>query len=401
MPQLIATLVAGPAFVDVLRQVWEAGDTLVPLDARLPKPALEALLKTLRPAILIDSNGVKTKREKGVSTEPGDALVVVTSGTTGTPKGVTLTHDSVRASALATSSRLNVDATRDHWLACLPLAHVGGLSVVTRAVITNTPLTVHNRFDPIAAEEASRKGATLVSLVNTALGRIDAHRFRVVLLGASAPPNNTAANTITTYGMTETGSGVVYNRMPLDGVEVREDNGELLIRGPMTGRCYRINGEEIPLVDKDGWLHTGDAGSVDETTGQVNVIGRMGDVVVTGGEKVWPEPVENVLLRHPKISDVAISGRPDPTWGARVVAFVVALDPAQPPNLEELRDWVKAELPACAAPQELELRNQLPRTSSGKLQRNLLDPKTGLPSVRLGKTITTEDVQQLDDEPDR
>ncbi len=376
MPRLIATLVTGPAFVPLLRKVWDSGDTLLPLDIRLPKSALDDLLEILRPSVLVDQSGAETKLARGVATEPGDALVVATSGTTGAPKGVVLTHNSIKASAIATSSRLRVDPGSDHWLACLPLAHIGGLSVITRAVITDTPLTVQNGFDPDEVEGAARNGATLVSLVATALARVNTDRFRTVLLGGSSMPEDLPSNVVTTYGMTETGSGVVYNGTPLDDVEVRSTDGELFIRSPMVGRCYRVGAKEASLVDETGWLHTGDAGSVDPSTGAVSVTGRIGDVVVSGGEKIWPEPVEAILRNHPKVKDVGISGRPDPDWGSRVVAFVVALDTGDPPALEELRDWIKTELPAYCAPRELVLRKELPRTPLGKLQRSLLDLNT-------------------------
>ncbi len=376
MPRLVATMATGPALVDLLKRTWEEGDALCPLDARLPAPALRTLVATVRPAVVIDAHGTATKQEGCMPTEPGDALVVATSGTTGCPKGVVLTHDAVAASALAASTRLGVDPTRDHWLACLPLSHIGGLSVVTRALLTDTPLSVHDGFDAAAVEDASRRGATLVSLVATALGRLDASRFRVVLLGGSAPPKVRAANVVTTYGSTETGSGVVYDGVALDGVEIKEVEGELWVRAPMVARCYRTGNGESALVDPDGWLHTGDAGSVDAATGRISVIGRMADVVVSGGEKIWPEAVEAVLRRHPKVGDVAVGGRPDKTWGNRVVAFIVPSDTRQSPTLDELRNWVKLELPAYCAPRELVVLAQLPRTPLGKLQRNLLDTST-------------------------
>ena len=170
--------------------------------------------------------------------------VVATSGSTGEPKGVVLTHDAVRASALATNQRLGVTAA-DHWLACLPLSHVGGLSVVTRALVTGTALTVLPGFDAATVTAAAGRGASLVSLVATALARIDPTIFRRILLGGSAPPPVIPPNAVATYGSTETGSGVVYDGVPLDGVEVRIDgDGEIRVRGPMLLRCYRD--EKLP-----------------------------------------------------------------------------------------------------------------------------------------------------------
>jgi o-succinylbenzoate---CoA ligase len=301
-------------------------------------------------------------------TEEGDALVVATSGTTGEPKAVVLTHAAVEASARATSARLGVDPGRDRWLACLPLAHVGGLSVVTRALITGTPLTVHDGFDPVAVAAAAPPGGacTLVSLVPTALRRVDVGPFRAVVLGGSAMPVELPPNAVATYGMTETGSGVVYDRRPLDGVELRVVDGEIHVRAPMLARAYR---DGRPVAGPDGWFATGDAGVWDAAGGRLRVFGRLGDLVITGGENVWPGAVERVLDRHPAVAEVAVVGRPDPEWGQRIVAVVVPADPAAPPTLAELRDAVRRELPAYAAPKELELVAALPRTALGKLAR--------------------------------
>jgi O-succinylbenzoic acid--CoA ligase len=345
-----------PAFVDRLRRAWDEGDAVLPLDPRLPGPARERVLAAARP-------------EEPVA--EGDALVVATSGTTGDPKAVVLTHDAVAASARATSARLGVDPGADRWLACLPLAHVGGLSVVTRALLTGTPLTVHDGFDAGAVEAAAAAGCTLVSLVPTALRRIDPSGFRTVLLGGSAMPDELPPNAVTTYGMTETGSGVVYDGRPLDGVEVRVVDGEIHLRGPMLLRCYR-DGTDPKTAD--GWLPTGDVGAWDPATGRLRVFGRRGDMIVTGGENVWPTAVERVLERLPSVREVAVTGEPDPEWGQRVVALVVPADPAAPPTLGELRDAVRGELPAYAAPRALRLLDALPRTASGKVARARLRP---------------------------
>ncbi len=349
-----------------MRRVWDAGDAVLPVDQRLPVAARDALLQSLRPTAVLHRDGLE--RLDGDPVEPGDALVMPTSGSTGRPKGAVLTHEAIAASARATGARLGV-GQGDHWLACLPLAHIGGFSVLTKAWGSGVGLTVLPGFDAEAVERAARDGATLVSLVGTAFARVDASLFRVVVLGGSRPPAVRPANTVTTYGMTETGSGVVYDGRPLDGVEVVVDaEGEIHVRAPMLLRAYRDG--TVPL-DGAGWFATGDLGRwLDD--GRLHVDGRRGDLVVTGGEKVWPEPVEAVLRTHPGVADVAVGGVDDPEWGQRVVAWVVPVDPGDPPTLAELRAHVRDALPAYAAPKSLVLRHVIPRTTLGKVQRAAL-----------------------------
>jgi O-succinylbenzoic acid--CoA ligase len=213
---------------------------------------------------------------------------------------------------------------------------------------------------------SSASGVTLVSLVSTALGRIDTTSFRTVLLGGGRAPGDTPGNVITTYGMTETGSGVVYEGRPLDGVEIRiGDDGTIEVRGPMLLRAYRDGSDP---TDGDGWFPTGDMGRWGGD--RLVVEGRRDDLIITGGENVWPEPVEGVLRAHPGVAEVAVAGRRDPEWGRRVVAHVVPADPAMPPVLAELRALVAEALPAWHAPKELVLCSSLPRTRSGKVSRN-------------------------------
>jgi O-succinylbenzoic acid--CoA ligase len=268
---------------------------------------------------------------------------------------------------MATSTRLEVDPQRDTWLACLPLSHVGGLSVVTRALVTDTPLVVHDGFDAAAVDRAATaEGVTLVSLVGTALRRVDAARFRAIVLGGAAPPDDVPPNAVATYGMTETGSGVVYDGVPLDGVEVRVGpSGEILLRGSMLLRTYR---DGTDPKDRDGWFATGDLGEIDGT-GRLRVFGRAGDLIITGGENVWPEPVEAILAEEPNVIDVAVVGRADEEWGQRVVAVIVPTDPTQPPALDALRAAVKERIGPWAAPREIELVASIPRTALGKVRR--------------------------------
>ena len=363
-------LPGGPGFVDALRRVWDDGDAALPIDPRLPAPARAALLAAMTPGRILSEDG-STDLAGGHPVEAGDALVVPTSGSTGASKGVVLTHTALDASSAATNARLGVSDT-DHWLACLPLAHIGGLSVVVRAMRSRTALTVQPGFDPVAVVAS---GATLVSLVATALARIDASAFRIVVLGGAAPPADVPSNVVTTYGMTETGSGVVYDGVPLDGVDVRLGaDGEILLRGPMLLRAYRDGTDPL----RDGWFPTGDVGRwLDDR--RLHVDGRRGDLIITGGENVWPEPVERVLRQLPSIADVAVAGTPDAEWGDAVTAYVVAS--GRPPTLDELRGAVKAELPAYCAPRHLVLVDAIPRTSIGKVARHYLKRTPAPPSM--------------------
>lgn len=362
MPKLTALNLPGsPDFVHALQSVWERGDAVFPLDRRLPMAAQRSMLQGFGVATVISGDG-ETALSDGEPVEPGDALVIATSGSSGPPKAAVLTHAAVEASARATSERLQV-TDNDHWLACLPLAHVGGLSVITRSLITGTTLTVIDGFD---ADVVSASEATLVSLVTTALQRIDPSLFRAIVLGGARPPADRPPHCIATYGLTETGSGVVYNGKPLNSVEIEIRDGEVHVRGPMLLRCYRDG--TSPLT-RDGWLPTGDLGFLRDD-GSLHVEGRRGDVINTGGEKVWPDDVERQLIQHPDIHDVAVTGLPDNEWGQIVAAFVVSARPNL--SLDEIRAHCRAQLPGYALPKQLELVEAIPRTALGKVRRSEL-----------------------------
>jgi O-succinylbenzoic acid--CoA ligase len=364
---VVLDLPGGPAFVDALLRTWDDGDAAFVLDQRLPRPTAMRIVEAMAPSIIRSTDG-DTPVAGGLPIEPGDAVVIATSGTSGEPKGVVLTHDAMRASATATTGRIGIEPD-DHWLACLPVAHIGGLSVITKALHIGTRLTVIPAFD---ADVAMSSGATLASLVPTAYARIDPYRFRVLLVGGAKPPDGLPPHCYTTYGMTETGSGCVYSGIPLPGVEVRiDDTAQIHLRGPMLLRTYRNANDP---KDSDGWLATGDLGEWNEVDGQRRLVvhGRSGDLINTGGEKVWPEPVEHAVGRHPAVAEAAVAGVADDVWGQRVVAYVVLRSSADAPSLDALRGIVKETLPAYCAPRQIVVVDTIPRTAVGKIRRGEL-----------------------------
>ena len=393
----------GPRLLELLAAALDgSGPAIAPLDARLPEARLAEVLAALAPSSVEGPEGVTTLRsgqEKGVA--EGTAVVVGTSGSTGVPKGVELSAAALMHSARASLARVGA-RPGERWLCCLPVTYIAGLQVLVRSLVSGTDPVLAERAD---AQTVAASGCAHVSLVPTQLRRLldvdiptnqDMARplagFRSVLLGGAAAPAGlleaaraAGAPVVTTYGMTETCGGCVYDGIPLDGVQIRIGDGERIwIGGPVLFSGYVQGGSggmgppgiDCPRAPGDGWFRTGDLGRVDPA-GRLVVRGRADEVINTGGYKVVPGEVAAALQAHPGVRDAAVLGQPDPEWGERVVAVVVPADPADPPTLELLRLHVRERLPRYAAPSRVVMVDAVPMLPSGKhdlarLRRELL-----------------------------
>jgi O-succinylbenzoic acid--CoA ligase len=377
---LAVALPPGPEWMGIVARAWEAGAAVLPLDHRMPAAEARWLLDRARPTVLLSATGAR--RIEGAGAPAEVALIVHTSGTGGVPKLVQFDRRAIDAAVA--SSALALEATPDDaWVCCLPLAHVGGLLVLLRGLLLGAPVRVLRSFDPPAV--AAHTDASFVSLVPTMLLRllehgVDLSGFRAILVGGAhlspavrEPAERSGARVIETYGLTESCGGVVYDGLPLPGTEVRIDpDGGIELRGPTMMLGYRFDPVGTAAAfTPDGWLRPGDAGEID-AEGRLHVVGRVDDLINTGGERVWPDEVEAVLRDHPKVAEVAVGGRLDREWGQRVAAWVVPVDAEDPPTLEELRTFVSTRIARHKAPRELIVVQELPRTFSGKVRRAAL-----------------------------
>lgn len=347
-PLLPTTAPAGVTFAVQLHAAWLAGTAIAPV-----------------------APGGQSRG--GLTPPAGTLAVLLTSGTTGEPRPVFLTRAQFEASARAGAAVLPV-APEDRWLCCLPVNHVAGLSIFTRCAIFGAAVVAEPTFDPERVRALLEDGSvTIASLVPTMLLRLReaglerAPGVKGILLGGGPIPDELLAwagvvglPVMPTYGMTETCSQIATARpgerlaQPLPGVEVRiADDGEILVRGPM--------------VAADGWLHTGDRGRLTED-GLLDVEGRMDDLIVTGGENVAAQEVEQALLAHPAVTDAAVLGVEDPEWGRAVTAFVVA-DASESDLIAHCRD----RLAAFKVPKRVIAIAELPRTPAGKVMRAPLE----------------------------
>lgn len=362
----------------------------VPAQARQLGPALASALDGTGPAVrVLDAPGSPGSRPASRVPE-GVAVVVRTSGSTGRPRDVMLPADALAASADATAARLGGHGA---WLLALPVDHVAGLQVVARALLAGRDLHElpagpfrAGAFAVAARTATAPPGPHYTSLVPTQLVRVlddpdataAARAFDAVLVGGAACPPPLLARArasglrvVTTYGMTETCGGCVYDGVPLDGVEVAVDAEQRVsLAGPVlaAGYLHRPDLDATTFVPGAGrrWLRTADRGRLDD--GRLQVLGRLDDVLVTGGVKVDPHAVEDVVAGLPGVRDVCVVGVPDQHWGQSVVAVVVTADGTAPP-LTALRTAVATVLGPASAPRQVLAVPDLPVRGPGKPDR--------------------------------
>ena len=344
---------------------------------------------------------------------PGTALAVLfTSGTSGRAKGACLTGANFLASAEAAADRLG-PVVAQRWLACMPLFHVGGLSILMRSVRFGGPVRLLPRFDAAEVSDVLDGGdVAAVSLVPTMLSRLLAHRegraappgLRVLLLGGAAASPELLTRALAagypvcpTYGLTEScsqvataapppvGAACALPMLPLQGTELRIDidgrdaplgtPGEIVVRGPTVMQGYLHDPQATARALRAGWLYTGDIGCLD-AEGGLRVFDRRDDLIVSGGENVYPAEIEAVLLEHPFVDDAGVAGVPDADLGTRVVAWVVAA-PGKAPDVQALQRHCRSRLAGFKQPREIRYVEALPRNAAGKLQRSRLrEPST-------------------------
>lgn len=418
----------GAFFVTCLHAISRIGAISVPLNTRLTPTEIQWQLIDVHARLLIYAEAyiasaqaapnlhsvsdnalnlqASTRASQGSSLTPphfplaSPHSILYTSGTTGQPKGAVLTFGNHWWSAMGSALNLGLHEN-DRWLACLPLFHVGGLAILLRSVIYGVTAEVHEAFDPLAVNRAIDEGVTIVSVVSVMLRRMLAARgdqpypptLRCVLLGGGPAPRDLleacaqrGVPVVQTYGLTEAASQVATLApedalrklgsagKPLFPTELRierdagEAVGEIVIRGPTLTPGYSDQPEATAQAWRAGWFHTGDLGYLDDE-GYLYVLDRRADLIISGGENVYPAEVEAALLAHPAVEEAGVVGVLDEQWGQVPVAFVKTCAPA---SEAELKQFCAERLARYKIPAHVQFVESLPRTAAGKLLRRAL-----------------------------
>ncbi len=417
-----------PEYVVLIHALIKIGAVLIALNSRLTFQELTRQIKQADADLLIYSDAFAPIAKKlnithysfGQLSENGKSAenlpqalifdnpqsILFTSGTTGKPKGVVLTIANHFWSATASAFRLGL-SSNDRWLLCLPLYHVGGMAIILRSCLYGTAVVLHQKFSTQQINVSiERHTVTMISLVPTMLHRLiksnstQLDKLRVILLGGGAAPQllidqslNAGLPVVITYGLTEACSQVATMTLehstkkigsagkPLMFTQVQIENpggavlpageiGEIIVRGPGVMQEYYRCPEATRLVLQNDRLRTGDMGYLDED-GDLWVMQRRTDLIVTGGENVYPSEIEEVLQRHPDIEEACVIGLAHPVWGQKIAAVLVLRDGKElSPN--SLEQYCRNLLAGYKIPREIQFVKTFPRTSSGKINRYLL-----------------------------
>lgn len=410
--------------------VWRLGGIIAPLNTRLTPAELSWQLDKLQPALILydealsvllpattyplhsleslSTRSASPHSARQASADDTPALIMFTSGTSGKPKGAVLSHSALRASAHASARRLAL-SPQDTWLCTLPFYHIGGLSMLTRTLYLGTKLQLLPKFDLESVQRTLLSGTiSHVSLVPTMLWRLmqslpaptTPQALRCVLLGgAPATPELLAQAerlnipVATTYGLTEAASQVatappdLARRYPasvgqaLDGTHIRIVNaeaetvptgthGEIVVKGATLMQGYYQNAEATAKALRGDELFTGDIGYQD-AQGNLYVLQRRTDLIITGGENVYPSEIEAILRQHPALEDAVIVGAPDPEWG-QVVCAALILKPEQYSDADDIQRFARQHLAGYKVPRKIVFVADYPRNSMGKILRSTI-----------------------------